>query len=135
MNEINLVVENNQTLVSSRQVAEDFGKRHDKLKYEITRMYGGLIGVHQNGGHPMFIENKYIHEQNKQVYVEYLMNRDDFHCLNISTIYHHSALIRCFNDSIFVSISLFEYSLLLSPVGYSGCLKYSGITSVRIGFL
>ena len=69
-------------VVSSRQVAEDFEKRHDKLFSEIERMYGDLIatknGNARNGGHPLFYKNSYIHPQNKQTYSEYLMNRDGF---------------------------------------------------------
>lgn len=79
----NLVeVRNQQVVASSKQVAEHFGKRHDKLFFEIGRMYGELVadkkGVAQNGGHPMFYLNEYVHPQNKQTYQEYLMNRDGF---------------------------------------------------------
>lgn len=81
MNEIILKEQNGQVVVSSRDVAEKFGKRHDKLTVEIERMYGDLIGYAQNGGHPLFIENFYIHPQNKQEYKEYLMNRDGFSLL------------------------------------------------------
>ena len=79
----NLVeVRNQQVVASSKQVAEHFGKRHDKLFFEIGRMYGELVadkkGGAQNGGHPMFYLNEYVHPQNKQTYQEYLMNRDGF---------------------------------------------------------
>ncbi|MDD6133269.1 MAG: Rha family transcriptional regulator [Selenomonadaceae bacterium] len=82
----NLVeVRNQQVVASSKQVAEHFGKRHDKLFFEIGRMYGELVadkeGVAQNGGHPMFYLNEYVHPQNKQTYQEYLMNRDGFSLL------------------------------------------------------
>ena len=69
-------------VVSSRQVAEDFGKRHDKLFTEIGRMYGSLIadekGIAQNGGDPLFFPHEYTHPQNHQTYKEYLINRDGF---------------------------------------------------------
>ncbi len=69
-------------VVSSRQVAEDFGKRHDKLFAEIGRMYGDLIagekGIAPNGGDPFFFLHEYTHPQNHQTYKEYLMNRDGF---------------------------------------------------------
>lgn len=85
----NLVeVRNQQVVASSKQVAEHFGKRHDKLFFEIGRMYGELVadkkGVAQNGGHPMFYLNEYVHPQNKQTYQEYLMNRDGFALLVMS---------------------------------------------------
>nr|WP_243141021.1 MULTISPECIES: phage regulatory protein/antirepressor Ant [unclassified Lactonifactor] len=72
---------NGQVVTSSRDISEKFGKRHDKLTSEIKRMYSDLIGSPQNGGHPLFIESSYIHEQNGQSYTEYLMNRDGFSLL------------------------------------------------------
>lgn len=70
-------------LVSSRDVAEKFGKRHDKLMSEIERMYGELTneGTSQNGGHPLFYKSTYVHPQNHQTYSEYLMSRDGFSLL------------------------------------------------------
>lgn len=69
--------------VSSREVAENFGKRHDKLLSEIERMYEKQTDkwCAQNGGTPMFFKTTYIHEQNKQEYPMYLMNRDGFSLL------------------------------------------------------
>lgn len=81
MSEIILQNKNGEILASSREVAEKFGKRHDKLTSEIKRMYSGLIGTPQNGGHPFFIESEYENEQNHQFYTEYLMNRDGFSLL------------------------------------------------------
>lgn len=58
-----VMVQNNQVVVSSRQVAEHFGKRHDKLYSEIKRMYAEFISVGegnaQNGGDPLFYEAEY----------------------------------------------------------------------------
>lgn len=64
----------------SLQVAEKFEKRHDKLLFEIERMYSGLIGegCPQNGGDPLFLKSSYIHPQNKQRYPKYYMTRDGF---------------------------------------------------------
>lgn len=83
MNEIQIKYENNQMLVSSLQVANDFNKRHDKLVNEIKRIYGDLEnnGSPLNGGNPMFTRTTYVHEQNKQEYPMYLMNRDGFSLL------------------------------------------------------
>lgn len=83
MNEITIKYENNQMLVTSLQVAEDFGKRHDKLINEIKRIYGDLEkqGSPLNSGTPMFTKTTYIHKQNKQEYPMYLMNRDGFSLL------------------------------------------------------
>lgn len=68
---------------TSREVAEVFEKRHDKLISEIERMYFNLTdkGCAQNGGDPLFIKTEYIHEQNHQKYPMYLMTRDGFSLL------------------------------------------------------
>ena len=82
MNEL-VYLKNDKAVCDSLQVAEKFGKRHDKLIFEIERMYAGLIGrgCPQNGGDPLFIKSSYIHPQNKQKYPMYLMNRDGFSLL------------------------------------------------------
>lgn len=76
-------LKNDEAVCSSLQVAEKFGKRHDKLISEIERMYSDLIGkgCPQNGGDPLFIKSSYVHPQNKQKYPMYLMNRDGFSLL------------------------------------------------------
>lgn len=73
-----LQVKNNQVVVSSKQVAENFKKRHDHIMRDINSLIEGLpkIGDTQK----MFFESTYTNEQNKQSYKEYLMNRDGF-CL------------------------------------------------------
>ena len=85
---MNLVqVQNNQVVVSSRQVAEHFEKRHDKLLAEINRMYHEYIvdGVSPKMVEtPMFLKTSYIHPQNRQKYPEYLMTRDGFSLLAMS---------------------------------------------------
>ncbi len=49
-------LKNDEAVCDSLQVAEKFGKRHDKLIHEIERMYGDIeeLGSAQNGGHPLF---------------------------------------------------------------------------------
>lgn len=68
-------VENNQVVVSSRQVANDFGKEHRNLLRDIRGM---LKNEHTK---EMFCETFYVNEQNRQKYSEYLMNRDGFSLL------------------------------------------------------
>lgn len=82
MNDL-VYLKNDAAVCDSLQVAEKFGKRHDKLIFEIERMYSGLIGrgCPQNGGAPLFIKSSYIHPQNKQKYPMYLMTRDGFSLL------------------------------------------------------
>ena len=60
MNEL-VYLKNDEAVCDSLQVAEKFGKRHDKLIAEIRRMYGELIGKRgvQNGGAKFFFESTY----------------------------------------------------------------------------
>lgn len=69
-----VIIVNNQVVVSSRRVAENFEKRHDSVLRDIENIVAGLP---QNCG-DLFSKTTYIHEQNKQEYPEYLMNRDGF---------------------------------------------------------
>ncbi|GGB41390.1 antirepressor [Lentibacillus populi] len=67
---------NNQIVTSSRNVARDFEKRHDHVTRDIDEIVKWLP---KNGDtQQMFLETTYIHEQNKQEYRQYLMNRDGF---------------------------------------------------------
>lgn len=78
----NLVyLKNDEAVCSSLDVAEKFGKRHDKLLHEIERMYGDLIGkgCAQNGGAKFFFKSTY--ENRGKQYPVYLMNRDGFSLL------------------------------------------------------
>lgn len=56
MNEL-VHLEHDEAVCSSLEVAEKFGKRHDKLISEIERMYSDLIGkgCAQNGGDPPYL--------------------------------------------------------------------------------
>ena len=60
MNEL-VYLKNDEAVCDSLQVAEKFGKRHDKLIAEIRRMYGELIGKRgaRNGGAKFFFESTY----------------------------------------------------------------------------
>lgn len=73
---VRLSNQNGQVVVSSRKIAEDFGKRHDSVLRDIDNLIGN-IGSPQNCG-SLFIESEYKHPQNKQWYKEYLMTRDGF---------------------------------------------------------
>lgn len=63
--------------VSSREVAEDFGKEHSKVTRDIENL---IEGIAKSGDtySQLFIETKYQNEQNKQWYKEYLLTRDGF---------------------------------------------------------
>lgn len=64
------------SIASSRQVAENFEKRHDHVIRDVEVI---LEGLPKSGDTPqMFYRTTYIHPQNKQEYPEYLMNRDGF---------------------------------------------------------
>lgn len=80
MNEL-VHLEHDEAVCSSLEVAEKFGKRHDKLIAEIRRMYSDLIGRRypQNGGAKFFFEATY--ENRGKQYPMYLMNRDGFSLL------------------------------------------------------
>lgn len=77
MNNIIIIQSQNGNLVvSSREVAENFEKRHDNVVRDIEELIKNM-GSPQNWGH-LFIGTNYQHEQNKQVYREYLLTRDGF---------------------------------------------------------
>ena len=64
-------------VVSSRDVAENFKKRHGHVMRDIENI---KIGSPQNWG-VYFIPNTYVNNQNKQTYPEYLLTRDGFSLL------------------------------------------------------
>lgn len=72
---------NDEAVCDSLQVAEKFGKRHDKLIAEIRRMYPEQIGkiTVQNGGAKFFQESTY--ENRGKQYPMFIMNRDGFSLL------------------------------------------------------
>lgn len=75
MNDIILSMQNGEPVVSSRQIAESFEKRHDHVMRDIEDIMKGLP---KNGDTRMFFKTEYTHEQNGQSYPMYLMNRDGF---------------------------------------------------------
>ena len=80
MNEL-VYLKNDEAVCDSLQVAEKFGKRHDKLIAEIRRMYGELIGKRgvQKGGAKIFFESTY--ENRGKRYPMFLMTRGGFSLL------------------------------------------------------
>lgn len=70
---------NGTAVVSSRVVAQDFGKRHSDVLRDIENLIDGVEGT-QNCV-DLFIESQYQHPQNKQWYKEYLLTRDGFSLL------------------------------------------------------
>lgn len=78
MNNINLVeIRNNQVVVSSRQVAEKFGKEHRHVLESIRQ----ILAAENSAG--KFFEESTFGNRGKQ-YPEYLMNRDGFTLLTMS---------------------------------------------------
>lgn len=76
MNEIEIKYQDSQMLVSSVEVAKNFNKKHKNVLKTIHE----LMGVAQNSA-SLFYETSYIHEQNKQEFPMYYMNRDGFSLL------------------------------------------------------
>jgi Rha family phage regulatory protein len=76
---IQLQVRDGIPVVSSRELAERFSKRHDHLIRDIEKIQADL-GSPQKWGH-LFIESEWINQQNKQAYKEYLLTRDGFSLL------------------------------------------------------
>lgn len=77
MNEIILSTQNGEPVVSSRQIAESFGKEHKHVLRDIENLIGGEPKI---GLSSMFFKSEYISSQNKKL-PEYLMNRDGFSLL------------------------------------------------------
>lgn len=71
---INLISENGQVVVSSREVAKNFGKEHKHVLRDIENLMGGEPKI---GLSSMFFKSEYLSVQNKEL-PEYLMNRDGF---------------------------------------------------------
>lgn len=70
----NLVIsKNDQALTTSRNVARDFDKNHQHVLRDIDRLKEDV----QNWT-DLFYETTYTHEQNKQEYRQYLINKDGF---------------------------------------------------------
>lgn len=74
---INILNQDGQAVVTSRQVSEDFEKEHAKVNRDIENLIGGISKSGDTYNH-LFIETQYQNEQNKQWYKEYLLTRDGF---------------------------------------------------------
>lgn len=74
-NEIQVINNNGELVVSSRQIAENFGKRHDNILVTINELLKT-----ENSVFRFFHESTYKVQGNNKSYPEYLMNRDGF-CL------------------------------------------------------
>ena len=66
-----------QPVVSSREVANNFEKKHKHVLECIENLKEGVAEKSAD----LFIESKYQHPQNKQWYKEYLLTRDGFSLL------------------------------------------------------
>lgn len=77
MNEL-INIKNDEAVTTSLQVAEVFGKRHDRVVDEIERKYADIL-TPQNGGTRYFFRGTYTN-RGKQ-YPMYYMNRDGFSLL------------------------------------------------------
>lgn len=75
-NEVQVINNNGELVVSSRKVAEDFGKPHCDVLKGIRETIEGLGKISYTK--EMFYKTTYIHPQNGQEYPEYLMNRNGF---------------------------------------------------------
>lgn len=78
-NLINIEEKDGQLLVSSLEVAKNFDKKHYHVMEAIEEL---LKGYPEKSGN-LFYKTTYIHEQNKQEYSMYLMNRDGFSLLTM----------------------------------------------------
>lgn len=78
-NLINIFENNGQLVASSRQVAGDFEKEHRNVTQGIESLIKELGGAEKSAD--LFIKSEYQHEQNKQMYKEYLLTRDGFSLL------------------------------------------------------
>ncbi|WP_097026144.1 Rha family transcriptional regulator [Clostridium peptidivorans] len=78
-NLIKILNQDGQLVVTSRQIADDFEKEHRNVVRDIENLISN-VGSAQNCAH-LFIESEYQHEQNKQLYKEYLLTRDGFSLL------------------------------------------------------
>lgn len=76
MTNIILSTQNGEPVVSSRQIAESFGKEHRNVMRDIENLMSE--GALKNEHTPLFYKTEYVHEQNGQTYPMYLMNRDGF---------------------------------------------------------
>lgn len=77
---IQVYLSNDVPVVTSRNVAEYFHKRHNNVLRDIDNLVSELnsMGVCSKLSRPMFKEITYRHSQNEQLYREFEINRDGF---------------------------------------------------------
>lgn len=80
MNEMLVFEKGNTVVVSSRTIADRFGKRHDNVLRDIKTIIKGLLKNEETPG-AYFVESMYQENQNGEMYPEFLMNRDGFSLL------------------------------------------------------
>ncbi len=76
---VKIIKKDGYLVVTSRQVARDFQKEHRAVLKAVDDLIAEM-GVAQNYA-DLFIPSEYQHEQNKQIYREYLLTRDGFSLL------------------------------------------------------
>ena len=79
-NDLMIFERKDHAVVSSRVIAERFGKRHDNLLQSIHVLKGGLLENKETQAN-YFIKSWYTEEQNGQTYPEYHCTRDGFSLL------------------------------------------------------
>lgn len=72
--EIQITIENEQAITTSRNVAENFGKQHKHVLEAIDELTEGLAENSAN----LFYESEYVHPQNKRTFREIYMTKDGF---------------------------------------------------------
>lgn len=74
---VKILNQNGKLVVTSRQIARDFQKDHKHVLDSIDTLVKGVAEKSAD----LFIETTYQHEQNKQWYREFFLNRDGFSLL------------------------------------------------------
>ena len=77
MKELKLFEKDERAVVSSREVAARFGKRHDNVLRDIKNVIAGLLKSEETPK-AYFLESAYQSDQNGEMYPEFLMTRDGF---------------------------------------------------------
>lgn len=84
MTKINIEKQQGIIVVSSRQVAEHFEKRHDNVVRDIENLIVGMLKIEETPKTTnLFYETEYKNEQNQQIYKAYLLTRDGFTLLTM----------------------------------------------------
>ncbi len=79
--DLGLFTKKEKVLVSSRIIAENFNKEHYNVVRDIENIIKGLHKIEETHIRNYFIKSSYLHEQNNQRYLEYIMTRDGFSLL------------------------------------------------------